>query len=145
MSSGVALLARSNQQKCLAAIALVQASVDKLAPYDAVASHTPDTLEPYDALADRFIRAVEVSIKFFRSYERYQEGAVAETFRDLMHRMEKYGLISAVVLWVEMRDVRNRIVHDYLPQRMQELFDLLQGDYAAELMQLRDKVAGIQL
>jgi len=139
-----AVLVRAARDQCLAAIALVRASLEKLPPYDARRAYTPDELEPYDALADRFVRAVETSIRFFRSYERYREAVVSETYRDLLHRMEKYGLISSTSLWVEMRDVRNRIVHDYLPTQLEELFALLLGDYGQELLRLAEKVRTIR-
>jgi len=138
------LLVRSSREKCLAAIALVHSSVKKLPPYDIVRKYTHDELEPYDALADRFIRAIEVSIKFFRSYEIYQEAIAPDTFRDLLHRMEKYDLIRSAVLWVEMRDVRNRIVHDYIPEKRKEMFDLLLGEYGKELLRLARKLEDIR-
>jgi len=134
------LLVQASGDKCLAAIELVRASLDKVPPYDPNRKYTPDELEPYDALADRFVRAVETSIRFFRSYELYQEAVASETYRDLLNRMEKYGLITSVVLWVEMRDVRNRIVHDYLPRKVRELFDLILGDYGAELLRLAERL-----
>ncbi len=137
------VLVRSSREKCLAAIALVHASVRKLPPYDATRKYTPDELEPYDALADRFVRVVEVSIRFFRSYELYQEAVAPDTFRDLLHRMEKYGLIQSAVLWVEMRDVRNRIVHDYIPEKIKEMFDLLLGEYGRELIRLGERLEDI--
>lgn len=143
--SDYGLLACSSRKKCQAAIALVQASVNKLSSYDAAKIYTPDELEPYDALADRYIRAVEVSIKFFRSYELYQQAVAPDTFRDLLHRMEKYGLIHSTVLWVEMRDVRNRIVHDYIPEKIEHMFDLLLGEYGRELIRLGEKLKRIQL
>jgi len=138
------LLVRSSREKCLAALALVHSSVKKLPPFDISRKYTHDELEPYDALSDRFIRAVEVSIRFFRSYEIYQQAEAPETFRDLMHRMEKYGLIQSAMLWIEMRDVRNRIVHDYIPEKRKEMFDLLLGKYSKELVHLARKLENIR-
>ncbi len=139
------LLVHASRDKYLAAIELVRASLEKVPPYDPGRKYTPDELEPYDALADRFVRAVETGIRFFRSYELYQEAVASETYRDLLNRMEKYGLISSVVLWVEMRDVRNRIVHDYLPGKVRELFDFILGDYGAELLRLAERLEDIQV
>ena len=45
---------------------------------------------------------------------------MSETFRDLPRRIEKVGLNSGLTTWIRLRDLRNRVVHDYLPDR--ELF-----------------------
>ena len=48
---------------------LLKASVQKTSEFDINRAYTADELEPYDALSDRFIRVVELALKFFRSYE----------------------------------------------------------------------------
>jgi len=103
------------RRKAIDAITLVEASLSRAVPFDARRSYTPEEAEPYDALCDRFIRAVETSIKHFRTYERFMYAENSETLRDLLNRMEKLDLITSLQLWMKMRDVRNRIVHDYLP------------------------------
>ena len=65
-------------------------------------------MEPYDAMSDRFIRAVEVSLKLFRTYERYLFIESSDAIRDLLNRMATVDLITSTQLWVAMRDVRNR-------------------------------------
>lgn len=129
------LITFSNQsrEKALAAIRLVDASLKKLAPYNADCTYTPEEREPYDALSDRFVRAVEVCIKFFRSYELLQFAENSNTLRDQLNRMEKLGLITSTELWFRMRDVRNRIVHDYLPAEIKGLYDDLLGPLGSEL------------
>lgn len=124
---------RQALQKMKAAVSLVQASLNKLKPYNDHHTYSADEREPYDALSDRFIRAVEVSIKYFRSYERLQFAENSDTLRDLLNRMEKLGLITSVELWFRMRDVRNRIVHDYLPQDVKNMYDDVIGPFGREL------------
>jgi hypothetical protein len=53
------------RQKALSAIALVEASVNRVKPYQVDKQYTPQELEPYDALSHQFVKAVETSIKFF--------------------------------------------------------------------------------
>lgn len=55
--------------------------------------------------------------------------------------MEKMELITAAGLWLEMRDVRNRIVHDYLPEKLKALYDDILGAFGAELLGFRDKIS----
>ena len=126
-------------------VALVQASLDKLASYDATRNYSSDESEPYDALSDRFIRAVEISLKFFRSYERLQFAEESDTLRDRLNRMEKLELISSVEQWFNMRDVRNRIVHDYLPNEIKQMYDDIMGPFALELKFCTDKARHLKL
>lgn len=131
--------------KTLAAIKLVDASLKKLAPYDASRTYSPEEREPYDALSDRFVRAVEVCIKFFRSYELLQFAENSSTLRDQLNRMEKLGLVTSTELWFQMRDVRNRIVHDYLPAEIKDLYDDLLGPLGAELQKTAAVIAALPL
>ncbi len=126
-------LTRQSLDKMVAAIALVRASLDKLPPYDDRRVYDADEREPFDALSDRFIRAVEVCLRFFRSYERLQFAEESDTLRDLLNRMEKMGMVSSVEAWFRMRDVRNRIVHDYLPGVVKHMYDDIMGDFGKEL------------
>ena len=126
-------------------VALVQASLDKLTSYDATRNYSSDESEPYDALSDRFIRAVEISLKFFRSYERLQFAEESDTLRDRLNRMEKLELISSVEQWFNMRDVRNRIVHDYLPNEIKQMYDDIMGPFAVELKLCTDKARQLKL
>ncbi len=131
--------------KMLVTVALVQASLRKLTTYDVARNYSADESEPYDALSDRFIRAVEVSLEFFRSYERLQFAEESDTLRDWLNRMEKLALISSVERWFNMRDVRNRIVHDYIPTEIKQMYDDIMGDFAEELVFCVDKARQLKL
>lgn len=130
-------------QKVKAAMQLVEFSLNKLTPFDASRLTTADDFEPYDALSDRFIRVTETFIKFFRSYERLQFAEESDTLRDQLNRMEKLGLISSTELWFRIRDVRNRIVHDYLPSKIKEIYDDIMGPFGNELKQSRRTIEAI--
>ncbi len=83
-----------SQAKLRAALELVFASAASFLPFDPDRIYSPREREPFDALSDRFLRAFESSLKFFRTWERVREANASETFRDLLLRMEKLGLIS---------------------------------------------------
>jgi uncharacterized protein with HEPN domain len=40
----------------------------------------------------------------------------------------KWNLINDVEQWFRMRDLRNRIVHDYLPEKLAEIYALIVGE-----------------
>ena len=124
-------------QQMTAAIQLVEASLKTTGPYAPHKNYTPKELEPYDALSDRFIRAVEICLKFFRGYERLLFAESSDTLRDTLNRMAKIRLISSTELWLRMRDVRNRIVHAYLPENIGKIYADIMNVFGNELSQLK--------
>ena len=145
MNSDLITLISAARQKVLNTIMLVEASLSRITPYDVNQNYTPEEMEPYDAMSDRFIRAVEVSLKFFRTYERYLFAESSDTIRDLLNRMATVDLITSTQLWVAMRDVRNRIVHDYLPKDIKQIYDAIQNQFGNELKQLQSKLIDLSI
>lgn len=123
----------ASRTKLLASLGIFFASVEAYVPFDPARSYTPKELEPYDALSDRFLRSFESCVRYFRTVERVREVAPSESFRDLLNRMEKYGTITSVRAWLELRDTRNRIAHEYLPEEQAKLYAAMVGPGAAEL------------
>lgn len=123
--------------------ALVEASVSKLSQYEPEKHYSFDELEPYDALTDRFIRCVEMFVKYFKTYDTYQSINGALTFRDLINTMEKLGLVSNTPIWMDMKDVRNRIVHDYLPKQTKAMFDSIMSEFYTELKYSKARIQTI--
>ena len=119
---------------------LVEASLKKIKSYDIEQDYSPEELEPYDALTDRFIRCVEMFIKFFKTYDSYKAVTNALTYRDLINIMAKLDLVTNVELWMNMRDVRNRIVHDYLPEQTKNMFDAIMNEFFNELKNSKKKI-----
>lgn len=126
----------SNRDKALRTLMLTRASLDDYRVFDPECAYTPKELEPYDALADRFVRAVECGLRYMRSYELVEFAEASESTRALLDRMEKLGLVSSASVWMQMRNIRNRIVHDYLPEQVAEMFDLVTRIFAPELLRL---------
>ncbi len=133
------VLLSASKDKLAAALEILFASVDAYVPFDPARRYTPKEREPYDALTDRYLRAFESSLKFFRTLERYREVAPSESFRDLLQRMEKYGVITAASLWIELRDTRNRVAHEYLPQELARIYADIVGPAAGELRHVLDQ------
>ena len=145
MKKDYKVLFENSRQKVNSAVELVEASLRNLNEYNVNKKYSPKELEPYDALSDRFIRAVETCIKFFKTYEYYLYAISSDTYRDLLSAMEKQNIISSVEIWVDMRDLRNRIVHDYLPHQIKSIYDLIMGEFKDELLALKDKINKINL
>ena len=129
-----------NREKSRKSIALVAASLQGYTVFDAAREYSPKELEPYDAFADRFVRAVECSLRYMRSLEMVQFAEQSESTRSLLDRMEKLGVVSSAGLWMQMRNIRNRIVHDYLPQQVADMFELLVSKFGPELLRFQTKL-----
>jgi hypothetical protein len=129
-----------NREKSRKSIVLVAASLQGYTVFDAAREYSPKELEPYDAFADRFVRAVECSLRYMRSLEMVQFAEQSESTRSLLDRMEKLGVVSSAGLWMQMRNIRNRIVHDYLPQQVADMFELLVSKFAPELLRFQAKL-----
>jgi len=117
------------------------ASLDEYTPFEPLRALTPKQLEPYDALADRFIRAVESSLRLFRSIELHEFGVPSDSTREMVDRMEKLRWVSSADLWMAMRSIRNKIVHDYLPEQVAAMFAQIAGPFAQELRGLAERLA----
>lgn len=137
MNQDIDALRELNRDKALRTLELVAASLSEYEPFDPAINYTPKSLEPYDALADRFVRAIECCLRYFRSQEMLEFGEQSDTTRNLLNRMEKLGWVSDASLWLTMRNVRNRIVHDYLPDQTAQMYAEISGPYGSELMRLR--------
>ena len=137
MTTDLELLAESNREKARRTIDLVVASLSEYRPFDPAATYTPKDLEPYDALADHFVRAVECCLRYFRSHELREFAEQSDSTRSLLNRMEKLDLVSNTNLWLQMRNVRNRIVHDYLPEQTAQMYSEISGPYGKELQHVR--------
>ena len=70
-----------------------------------------------------------------------REAAPSDTFRDLLLRMEKLGFISSAATWLMMRDLRNRIAHEYLPEELQKIYSAIDGTAAPEMRRLAARVS----
>jgi hypothetical protein len=80
---------------------------------------------------------------FFRTWEQVREAAPSESFRDLLLRMEKLGFISETGVWLILRDVRNRIAHEYLPDELAKIYASLVGPAATEFRRLRERAGDV--
>jgi len=129
-------LLQESLEKLQASLAMLFASAESHIPFDPAKAYSPKEREPYDALSDRFLRSFESALKFFRTWERVRESSASDTFRDLLLRMEKLGFISNHDRWLLLRDMRNRVAHEYLPGELQHLYEGIIGTAVPEFQTL---------
>lgn len=133
-------LLQLSKKNVISSISLLENSLENYEPYNPEILYTPDDLVPYDALSDRFMRAVEVAIKYFKTWEFSNFGEKSDVLRNTLNKAEKVELISDAELWLKMRTLRNKIVHDYLPQEREETYHLLVKVYSPELFRLKKRI-----
>jgi hypothetical protein len=134
-----ALVAAAAQRYANAA-GMVDASLRRYQPFDVLRAYSPEELEPYDAMCDRYLRAVEMAIRYFRTVERSRLALNSESYRDLLGNAAKWSLIADVDLWFRMRDLHNRIAHDYLPEHLLRIYESISREFGPELLRLRDQL-----
>ena len=131
-----------NFQRMNKSFALVQDSITRLRPLEPAMLNNSLAMEPYDALTSRFERFTEIALnRFFRSVEIHQFSKSSDSLRDRLLMMQKFGLISSVEIWMEMRDFRNRIAHDYLPEQLAAMFNGIRDRFGPEMKLCVDESA----
>jgi hypothetical protein len=82
-------------------------------------------LDKLELLTARFARTSDLLIqKTLRTIDELElepEGTV----RDRINKAEKRGIISNSGQLIEIRELRNQIAHDYLPEELNEIFGLV--------------------
>lgn len=92
----------------------------------AIRTFSPLTAKNIDLLTDEQVQDID---QFILRYTKLQDTMGARLFTsvlnylyepvdkrpmlDVLHRLEKLGLIDSIVMWQEVRLVRNRFAHDY--------------------------------
>lgn len=111
-------------QKASKALALLRDSFSKYQPFDLYKIYSPSDLESYDALALRFEKVVELFInQLFRSLEIHYFGLASSTIRDRLLALQKVEFIDDINTWMDMRIIRNKIAHDYLPDQIKRIYE----------------------
>lgn len=80
-------------------------------------------LDAFEALTSRFARLSDMILqKLFRGLDRIEleDGG---TLLDALNRAEKRGLVDSAASFLEIRELRNEIAHEYAQEELSELFE----------------------
>ncbi|MDN5849199.1 MAG: hypothetical protein L0H63_06100 [Nitrococcus sp.] len=89
----------------------------------------PDLAERLDAFGARFARMQDtIGDRLIPELRRHLLETPGPAL-DNLNRMEKLGLLSSVVDWVEARNLRNRLIHEYM-RNPEEFSSALQRAHA---------------
>ena len=96
-------------------------SVEKASRIGEKAEYSFEEMETFDSLTSKFGRTSDLyTQKVIRTlWALMREPYVP--FIDLMNQCEKSGIIVSAGLMLEIRDLRNQITHEYIPEAIQKL------------------------
>lgn len=96
-------------------------SVEKASRIGEKAEYSFEEMETFDSLTSKFGRTSDLyTQKVIRTlWALMREPYVP--FIDLMNQCEKSGIIVSAGLMLEIRDLRNQIIHEYIPETIQKL------------------------
>jgi len=101
-------------------------------------NYTADEFGHFESLSSRFGRAGDLLVqRVYRSIDRV-EFAEPGTLLDALNRAEKRGLIDSKEQIREIKDLRNVIVHEYMPSGVIPIFEAL-FEKSAVLLDLIDR------
>lgn len=144
MSDSLKEVLEQNSLKLSRSMAVYLAIAGNAPLYDKSYQYTAEELEKFDALTGRFLRVYETAIQFFRTVDLIQSIEKADTFRDLIHHVSKLGFITNEEIWMEMRIIRNKITHDYLPEQFSEMYETICNVFTPEIKYLNTKLEVIE-
>jgi len=112
---------QSEWKLLVAAIDTLELSVQKCQSLENKANYTFEELESLDSLTSKFNRASDIySQKVLRSvWMLLHEPFVP--FIDLMNICEKMSIVKSADQLIEIRDLRNQIAHEYIPEAIRDL------------------------
>ena len=104
--------------------ALLKWSLDRCQPIPMTAGQKPaqEDLGKFESLTARFARFNDILLlKIFRLIDAIDLDD-AGTVRDRINRAEKKGLIEDAQRFIEIRELRNSIAHEYQPEALNVIF-----------------------
>ncbi len=103
------------------AVDTLMLSVEKCRKIGRKDDYSFEEMESFDSLTSKFKRASDIyTQKVLRSVWALLHEPFAP-FIDLMNKAEKLSLIGDAETMITIRDIRNQIAHEYLPQAIAEL------------------------
>ena len=111
----------------------------KLLPTD-LAELDAETLESWESFCARFARVTDIFLaKYIRSSVLRMDPAFRGELRDYVDKAEKMDLVSSADMWMEIRELRNKISHEYSRSDLKQTFEDVRGHCVFVIEEL-DKV-----
>ena len=100
-------------------------------------SYTIEEFGKFETLCSRYARSIDFLIrKFYRTLDIY-EFENSGTLIDVVNNAHKKGLFEDIDELRMMQDLRNTIVHEYIEEELQDVFDEVL-EYSKKLLKIID-------
>jgi hypothetical protein len=114
-------LVQSEWELLQAAVDTLQLSIRKCQLIGIKESYTFEELESFDSLTSKFNRTSDIFVqKVLRSVWMLLHEPFAP-YIDMMNKSEKMSIIRSADQMIEIRDLRNQIAHEYIPEAIRDL------------------------
>jgi len=114
-------LLKSEWELLEAAISTLQLSIRKCETIGLKESYTFEELESFDSLTSKFNRTSDIfTQKVLRSVWMLLHEPFAP-YIDMMNKCEKMMVLMSADQMIEIRDLRNQIAHEYIPEAIRDL------------------------
>jgi len=98
-------------------------------------------LSDWEGFTSRFSRVSELFLqRYLRTWILTRDPGFSGSFRDFLNAAHKHGLIDSTEPWMKIREMRNRMAHEYEDSRLQILFEEVR-QRACTLLTIRDLLA----
>lgn len=94
-------------------------------------------LEVFEGLTARFARTSDIFLnRYIRAAVLDGDPAFRGTFKDFLNQAAKQGLIDSVDAWMAVRELRNKVAHEYEEENLLKIFQAVTLE-APRLLSLR--------
>ena len=114
-------LLKQNWELLMRSLNSLKLSVEKVSDMVGKDEYTFEELESFDSLTSKFARTSDI---FLQKIMRTIWALLHETqmpLIDVLNKAEKLEIIASSDQLIEIRDIRNQIAHEYLPEAIQDL------------------------
>ena len=114
-------LLQQNWNLLMKSLESLNLSVEKVSKIERKNEYAFEEMESFDSLTSKFGRTSDI---FIQKIIRTIWALLHETHMpliDVLNKSEKIGLIESADQLLEIRDIRNQIAHEYLPEAIQDL------------------------
>lgn len=89
-----------------------------------VANLSEQELSDWEGFTSRFSRVSEIFLQpYMRTWILTRDPGFSGSFRDFLNAAHKHGLIDSIEPWMKIREMRNRMAHEYEDSRLHILFE----------------------
>lgn len=107
-------------------------------------SLTEEQFETWDGFSTRFSRTADIFLsKYIKAAVTEDDPGFDGKFRDYLNRAQKIGLIDNIDDWLDIRSLRNVVVHEYSDDDLEKIF-LKMLKYTPLVIELRKKLASYE-